>query len=327
MPSGLICSGFLAQQEPSRAALYRLVPCSPVPIPVPKLLALFCRVFGHRWEVNDAYAARALSGGRSLTIPLLACCMPSVGIGRVLILTLFKCCVLTSDRSPSMPVVANWLKPWKWLTWFSAPQCGDVMHHTVDGTDGSLPHCGSEPPHCGDTAVHRPEDALSSIELAWQRAAELPRRREPLRSPEDLALRFRQCMQSHPALVGMGIYATWTRRAYPIFCEAEGVDWPPPYKDFARALKEVMPKKRSDKLLEGKRATAIYYRVPDPSAAVVDLALEKKSGGRDRVSLPTRWSRSPRLPDKAKLLFSRETDADGLDVPPDNRCHSGRPLV
>ena len=59
VPSGLIFSGFLAQQEPYRAALYRLVPCNPVPIPVPKLLALFCRVFGHRWEVNDAYAARA----------------------------------------------------------------------------------------------------------------------------------------------------------------------------------------------------------------------------------------------------------------------------
>jgi hypothetical protein len=50
---------------------------------------------------------------------------------------------------------------------------------------------------------------------------------------------------------------------------------PPPYRVFAHALKDVMPRKRSDKLIEGKRTTAIYYRVPDPAAAVVDLALEK----------------------------------------------------
>ena len=180
-----------------------------------------------------------------------------------------------------MPVVANWLTPWKWPTllkaWFSgpSPHCGDAMHHTVGGTDDSLPHGDSEPPHCGDTAVHRAEDALSSIELAWQRAAEFPRRREPLRRPEDLALRFRQCLQEHPALVNMGIFTSWTQKAYPMFCEAEGVDRPPPYKDFACALKGVMPRKRSDKLLEGKRTTAVYYRVPDPAAAVVDIALKK----------------------------------------------------
>jgi hypothetical protein len=174
-----------------------------------------------------------------------------------------------------MPAVANWFKPWKWPIWFSAPQCGDAMHHTVGGTEPSVPQCGSEPPHCGDAVVHQAEDALNSIELAWQRAAELPRRSEPLRRPEDLALRFRQCLQAQPALVGMGIFTTWTQKAYPIFCEAEGIDRPPPYKDFACALKSVMPRKRSDKLIEGKRTTAIYYRVPDPAAAVVDLGLEK----------------------------------------------------
>ena len=202
--------------------------------------------------------------------------MPSVGIGRVLLSTLFVWrCVLTSDRSPSMPAVANWLKPWKWPTWFSAPHCGDAMDHCVDGTDGSLPQCGTEPPHCGDTAVHRAEGALNSIELAWQRAAELPRRRSGSRRPIDLALRFRQRLQEKPALVGMGIYTSWAQQAYPIFCQAEGVDRPPPYKDCAHALKDVMPRKRSDKLHEGKRTTATYYRVPDPAASVVDLALEK----------------------------------------------------
>jgi hypothetical protein len=171
-----------------------------------------------------------------------------------------------------MSAIADWLK-----SWFSepAPQCGDVMPHSVGGSDGSVPQCGGSLPHCGDAVVHRAQDALNSLELAWQRAAELPRRREPLRRPEDLALRFRQCLQAQPALVGMGIFTTWTQKAYPIFCEAEGVDRPPPYKDFARALKDVMPRKRDDRLHEGKRAAPTYYQVPDPAAAVVDLALEK----------------------------------------------------
>ena len=149
------------------------------------------------------------------------------------------------------------------------------MPHTVGGTDGSPPQCGIDVPQCGDIAVHRAEDALNSIELAWQRAAELPRRLEPLGRPADSAFKFRRCQQAHPELVGMGIGTSWTQKAYPIFCEAEGIERPPPYKVFAHALKDVMPRKRSDKLLEGKRTTAIYYRVPDPAAAVVDLALEK----------------------------------------------------
>jgi hypothetical protein len=149
------------------------------------------------------------------------------------------------------------------------------MPHSVGESDDSVPQCGIGTPQCGDTAVHRAEDALNSIELAWRRAAELPRRREPLRRPEDLAVRFRQCLQEHSVLIGMGVFTSWTQKAYPIFCEAEGIDRPPPYKDFACALKDVMPRKRSDTLLEGKRTTAIYYRVPDPAAAVVDLALEK----------------------------------------------------
>ena len=119
------------------------------------------------------------------------------------------------------------------------------MHHSVGATDGSLPQCGTEPSHCGETAVHRAEDALNSIELAWQRAAEAPQRRSVSRRPEDLALRFRQYLQEHPALIGMGIYTSWTQTAYPIFCEAEGIEWPPPYRIFAHALKDVMPRKLS----------------------------------------------------------------------------------
>ena len=44
---------------------------------------------------------------------------------------------------------------------------------------------------------------------------------------------------------------------------------------FAHALKGVMPRKRGDWMHEGKRTTAIYYRVPDPAAALVDFAIEK----------------------------------------------------
>jgi hypothetical protein len=55
------------------------------------------------------------------------------------------------------------------------------------------------------------------------------------------------------------------------------LDWPPPYKDFANALKGVMPRKRKEEWKQGKRTgTATWYLVPDPAAAVVDLAEAKR---------------------------------------------------
>ena len=145
------------------------------------------------------------------------------------------------------------------------PQCGDASH-------GSPPQCGAEPPHCGETVVHRAEDALNSIELAWQRAAEGSRQRNASRRPEDLALSFRRCLQEHPELVGMGIFTSWTQKAYPIFCEAEGIERPPPYRVFAYA--------------EGRDAQETQRQAARGQAHDGDLLQDARSCCRGRRSRP-----------------------------------------
>jgi hypothetical protein len=70
-----------------------------------------------------------------------------------------------------------------------------------------------------------------------------------------------------------------------LLCKALHVEWPPPYKDFARELAgdpgkgrpALMPRKRGENWREGKRVgTATWYLVPDPAATVVDLAAAKR---------------------------------------------------
>ena len=67
------------------------------------------------------------------------------------------------------------------------------------------------------------------------------------------------------------------------FCQARGVISPPPYKDFAKELASLMTRARRD--FRGRRdvrrnrqgnATCTLYWVPDPAAAVVELAEEKR---------------------------------------------------
>jgi len=64
----------------------------------------------------------------------------------------------------------------------------------------------------------------------------------------------------------MDIPHKWIRDVYPIFCEAEQVAWPPPYKDFAGALSEAMPRRRKELWKKGNRiTTTTVYTVSDPT--------------------------------------------------------------
>ena len=64
---------------------------------------------------------------------------------------------------------------------------------------------------------------------------------------------------------------------YPLFVRALNVK-PVAYKDFAKELAEVMPRKRLEQWSGGKRQwTHRYYLVPDPADAVVDLAKLRKA--------------------------------------------------
>ena len=94
----------------------------------------------------------------------------------------------------------------------------------------------------------------------------------PYRGPMDLACLFRNSLQAQPALIGMDLRQRWVRKVYPIFCEAVQVDWwPPPYKDFAHELAELMPRRRREIWSKGKRIeTFTVYLVPNPEAAVVE---------------------------------------------------------
>jgi hypothetical protein len=79
-------------------------------------------------------------------------------------------------------------------------------------------------------------------------------------------------LQSEPALVRWWIPRQWVQTSYPVFCRALNVE-PVPYKDFAKELADVMPRKRLEKWKAGKRLwTHRYYLVPNPAANVVAIA-------------------------------------------------------
>jgi hypothetical protein len=88
-----------------------------------------------------------------------------------------------------------------------------------------------------------------------------------------LARKFRSELQAHADLIDLGISSIWIRPRYPLFCESLGVPWPPPYKDFAKELATLMPRRRRETWSDGERVdTRTIYRIPDPAAAVVALA-------------------------------------------------------
>jgi len=53
-----------------------------------------------------------------------------------------------------------------------------------------------------------------------------------------------------------------------------GIHWEPPaYKDFAKKLAQLMPRKRRETWREGRRVdTGTWYTIPDPTASVVEFA-------------------------------------------------------
>jgi hypothetical protein len=182
-------------------------------------------------------------------------------------------------------------KVWMWLrSWF--PQCGTEPPQRGTGSGRIAPHCGDEnysAPHGGNesatAAIASAEVALDAVLKAWVLEAEAPqcgnRFGTGTGGARGFALRFRHTLQRHPALVNMQINSDWVRKHYPLFCEATGDIWPPPYKDFAHELADFMPRKRKERWQQGRRVdTATWYLVPDPSETVVELAaVERRAAG------------------------------------------------
>ena len=183
----------------------------------------------------------------------------------------------------------RWLNP---IAWFRAatvasPHCGDRTPEP--------PHCGetdqAEPPQCGETHLDRAKRALAAFERELQQAAESPQCGESDSYPWGaaglatlLAVEYRRRLQQHPDLIGFQIRRDCVKAHYPVLCQALGVEWPPPYKDFAAQLAgepgkrpALMPRRRKERWERGKRVdTATWYLVPDPAAAVVELAAVKR---------------------------------------------------
>ena len=171
---------------------------------------------------------------------------------------------------------------------FDAPQCettettsgknGTTAHHSVGNELEPSPQCGKR---SRESKLQLAERALDELEQAWRQKAETA-------APDDawhgdgakkLARKFRSQLQEHADLIGLGLTSRWIRQRYPLFCQSLGVHWPPPYKDFAKELADLMPRKRYETWRDGARIdTCTSYRIPDPAAAVVTLAGEHRRG-------------------------------------------------
>jgi hypothetical protein len=96
---------------------------------------------------------------------------------------------------------------------------------------------------------------------------------------DDLARKFRRCIHEQPDLIDWGINREWVKESFPLFCRSLGgkLDKPTRYEIFANRLANVMERGRRDVWRGGIRdGTITVYWVPDPAAAVVDLAAAKR---------------------------------------------------
>jgi hypothetical protein len=121
---------------------------------------------------------------------------------------------------------------------------------------------------CGETDLQRALGALDGVVAGWTRDL----------SARELAVEFRRVMQAQPDLIGRRVSSDWIEQRYPLFCASLGVtSGRPPFPTFAKELALLMPKRRQEARRDGKRVqTYTTYLVPDPAAAVVALAEEKR---------------------------------------------------
>jgi hypothetical protein len=113
----------------------------------------------------------------------------------------------------------------------------------------------------------------------WSKSAEnCPADAVNEKSATELAIEFRRALYACPELIGMGLSSGWVREHYPLLCRSFGIRWPPPYKDFARELARLLPRKRRDRRPGdgGKRHTYTCYWMPRPGSTVVALSEEKR---------------------------------------------------
>jgi hypothetical protein len=105
----------------------------------------------------------------------------------------------------------------------------------------------------------RANNILAALVQRWENKA------NQSASANELASKFCRSLQECPDLIGERLTSNSIESMYPIFWRSLGYTQAPPYKDFAKALSEVMPKKRLETWRSGKRkGTLTVYLIPDP---------------------------------------------------------------
>ena len=115
-------------------------------------------------------------------------------------------------------------------------------------------------PHGGQSQSERDQLALDRFTRIWSDSVAAPARRTRWQAKE-LAQEFHRHLQAQPDLVGVWLHCNWVESHYPLFCNWLGVAGPPPYKDFARELALIMPRRRKDTRQGGIRRTYRAYFV------------------------------------------------------------------
>lgn len=95
-----------------------------------------------------------------------------------------------------------------------------------------------------------------------------------------IAREFRRYLWKHEALWESGIPEGWIEKVYRPFCYLQQIENPPRYALFLAALADenmpIMPRRRTDRKVDGRRKKQTYYRLPPPATEVVELAAEHR---------------------------------------------------
>jgi hypothetical protein len=115
-------------------------------------------------------------------------------------------------------------------------------------------------PQCGNQELARAQLVLASLSKGWwQTAQQKPSPR--CRRAQEVAHEFWRCLGTQEDLVGLRLPSRWIEGQYPIFCKAGRLAKAPPFKDFARELKRIMPKGRPETWRDGRRRAITTYTI------------------------------------------------------------------
>jgi hypothetical protein len=126
------------------------------------------------------------------------------------------------------------------------------------------------------------EQSLGAMADTWAKAAETcPADAYNRMSAEELAVEFCRTVYAHSALIEFAITSDWISRNYPLMCRAFGLARPPPFKDFAKELANLLSRKRWDRRSrDGKRRTDTIYAIRHPTLAVALAEAQRKGNAR-----------------------------------------------